>query len=146
MNDAQFERLLAEIQGIKEKLEHVATREEVMKVADTLQSITTETAAAVEQKAEANDVLLKSLLDGLENRLTAKIDNLENKMDSLGEKIDMSTQAIVETIKPLGEVVNLMVDRAEKQDATLEVFGKRLLEQERITFQIQKKLKELGGN
>lgn len=152
MNDAQFERLMAEIQGIKEKMENLATREEVMKVSDTLQSITTETAAAVEHKAEANDVLLKSLLDGLENRLTAKINQLDGKLDQVGskidkleEKIDTNTQAVLEAVKPLGELVNLLVDRAHRQDATLEVFGKRLLEQRRITSQIQQKVQELEG-
>ena len=53
---------------IEELKKEMAKHDDVMAMAETLENITNETAAALENKQESNDVLLKSLIDGLESR------------------------------------------------------------------------------
>ncbi|WP_044640800.1 hypothetical protein [Risungbinella massiliensis] len=65
------------------QLEQMATREEVMKVAGTLEGISEEFAVTIEQRGEANDMVLKSLIDGLEHRQFARMEILEIQISNL---------------------------------------------------------------
>lgn len=120
----------------KEDIKHLATAEEVGRVAETLEMIATgEVAAAkaqVEDKIDARDVLTKSLIDGLESRINAK---LEEGFRSIAE----SQEKILKTM-------GMFIEKFEQQDDLNDLVDKRLKEQERSTLQIRRRLKELGGD
>lgn len=118
----------------KEDIKHLATAEEVGKVAETLEMIATgEVAVArekLEDKIDARDVLNKSLIDGLESRLN--------------EKFDEGFRMIADSQEKIMKLMEMFTDKIEKQDDLISLFDQRLKEQERSMLQIRRKLKDLG--
>ena len=69
-----------DIQVLKNEMDKMSKHDDVMAMAETLENITHETAAALENKQESNDVLLKSLIDGLESRQNTRLDRIESSL------------------------------------------------------------------
>jgi hypothetical protein len=84
----EFEQILEE----KSEETKSVFAEEMKRVADAFETVAVSAAAAtkeqLENKVEAGDVLLKSLIDGLENRMNQRFENLENRLDGLENRFD----------------------------------------------------------
>jgi hypothetical protein len=93
MTDEQFEwfkQRFDELEkDIKEIKNNMLTKDEGMKIAETLELITTETAATTEakaeDKAEATYTMMGSLIKGLENRLTDRLSRIEEQNKIIAE-------------------------------------------------------------
>lgn len=85
-----------DIQALKDKM---AKHDDVMAMAETLENITHETAAALENKQESNDVLLKSLIDGLESRQNTRLDRIESGLIAQQQNINNLTTVLNEGFK-----------------------------------------------
>jgi polyhydroxyalkanoate synthesis regulator phasin len=165
MNSEEIRKYLEEIkQGveeIKEDLRNKATHEDVMHVADTLTTITEHVAVSLEDKREAGDVLLKSLIDGLENRLTERFDRLENTLNERFIFLSQQIESLAGSVGTLGEAVKtgfnhtneqfgqvskIMESWVEKQkmvDNELRFHLQRIVNSEKKTEEIERRVKDL---
>lgn len=103
------------------QLEQMATREEVMKVAGTLEGISEEFAVTLEQRGEANDIVLKSLIDGLEHRQNARIEilgtqiqNVESFLQKLEARI-VHFETKVEILKRISTTSDSKIDSLDNK-------------------------------
>lgn len=134
--------------------ETMATSEEVKSVANTLELIATgEVAAArtgLEDKIETGDILNKILIDGLENRLTEKMEEGFNRLtETMEEGFDRISQAIsvlANNQNQISEVMKVFLERFEAQDEVISLFDQRLKMQEQATHNLRKAIKKLGGD
>jgi hypothetical protein len=83
----QIQENMATKSDIEELKKEMARHDDVMAMAETLENITHETAVSLEKKQESNDVLLKSLLDGLESRMSIRLDRIESNISNRFDQI-----------------------------------------------------------
>lgn len=128
-----------ELTEIREKM---ATSEDVQKVAETLENIAVEEVAAAREKLEdrddARDVLLKSLIDGLENRMTDRFESLENRFDALILQMGEGFKMLGQNQENLLKVIGQFVRKYEKQEEIMKRFDRELKS-------LQKRVDELGA-
>jgi BMFP domain-containing protein YqiC len=149
-------------QDLEEKLEQKSEEtksaliEELKRVADTLETIAVGEAAVtkekLEDKVEAGDMVLKSLIDGLENRASQRFDSLENRFDNLENRFDRledMTKQVLEGIKTIAEnqqttaqILSTYSDKFEKQDDLLDLINRELFDQKRKILAIRQKLEK----
>lgn len=137
MEDKQFNLLMDEIRNIKEDIselkEDVLTKDDVMKVNQAFHEVAV-TATTAETKAEAGYAVLSSLFKGLEDRMSDGFSKVNKQLD-----------AMADTLHGINELLTLMVEKDQQQDAMIESFNNRMVQIEKTNFLIQKKLKQLGG-
>lgn len=104
---------------ILERLEDTPTNQDLMKITETLQDITEETAVSLEHKQESGDVLLKSIIDGLEYRMNQRFDNVENQLVTIQTNMNNLTHLMSEhmkqTDKRFAQVLDVMRSWVTKQ-------------------------------
>lgn len=136
-----------DITDIKEKM---ATREEVKAVANSLEMIATGEVAAtrtnLEDKIESGDVLNKSLIDGLENRLTEVIEEGFDRMEQGIGNLSQVTVTILENQQNTANVLNMLLERFETQDEIINLFDQRLKKLENTTRNLRQAIRKLGGD
>lgn len=86
----------SDIEDLKKEM---ARHDDVMAMVETMENITTETAAALENKQESNDVLLKSLIDGLESRQNTRLDRIESSLIAQQQNVNNLTTVLNEGFK-----------------------------------------------
>jgi prephenate dehydrogenase len=86
----------SDIEDLKKEM---ARHDDVMAMVETMENITTETAAALENKQESNDVLLKSLIDGLESRQNTRLDRIESSLIAQQQNVNNVTTVLNEGFK-----------------------------------------------
>lgn len=113
MTDEQFELFKQRFdeleKDIKEIKNNMVTKEEGMRIAETLELITTETAATTEakaeDKAEATYAMMESLIKGQENRLTDRLSRIEEQIKVIAES----------SFKVHNQLMNLAGEYAEQE-------------------------------
>jgi hypothetical protein len=105
---AHLQEVAAKQEDLLRLEEAMAKHEDLMRVAETLEYIAEESAAAVENKSEAGYVALESLFKGLENRLAAAKHELENRsrqgFDEVNNVLDTIFQLCVEQTEALNQM------------------------------------------
>lgn len=153
----KLEKITKDMDEVKETLSTLATHEEVGRVAETLQLIATGEVAAtranLEDKIDARDVLNKSLIDGLEDRLTKELrevfkevrEGFKETREGFGQ-LSQGIEILSSNQKHIADVLNVFIDRFERQDDLMNLFDQRLKEQEWTTRQLRKAISKLGGD
>lgn len=95
----QIQENMATKQDIESLKSEMAKHDDVMAMAQTLESITGNVAAALENRQESNDVLLKSLIDGLESRQNTRLDRIESSLITQQQNINNLTSVMSEGFK-----------------------------------------------
>jgi hypothetical protein len=93
MTDEQFEWFKQRFDELEKDIEEIknnmVTKDEGMRIAETLELITTETAATTEakaeDKAEATYAMMESLIQGQEKRLSDRLSRIEEQMKVIAE-------------------------------------------------------------
>lgn len=120
MTDEQFNLLMKRLDGIEKNIEDVKknmlTKDEGVKVSETLEYIAVESAATAETKAEAGYAILSSLFKGLENRVMDRLDSQDNWLIDRFNNQDKQMEAITQTLSGIHDILNRMVEKDERQD------------------------------
>jgi hypothetical protein len=139
-----LKQILNKLHTIEDHMKNLATRQEVeeavietkeslieemKRVAHTLETIAVGEAAVtaekLEDKVEAGDMILKSLIDGLEVRLKEEIKEVKSDVKEILQGI----RAIVENQQATSKILFAYSDKFEKQDDMLELINRELLDQ-----------------
>lgn len=145
------DEILGKLKEIEAKLDQMVTYEEFKQVVTTLETIVEGEVSAskekVEDKAEAGDMLLKSLLDGLETRINRKFGVIETNqltimenINGLLEKLDKKFEQDEIHKEKLNDLLEEIVDKHKTYDDTFRFFDERL---RTLDFIIRRKLGEL---
>lgn len=109
------------------RLENTPTNEDIMAITETLQYITDETAISLEHKQESGDVLLKALIDGLEDRINQQFDMVDQRLKSLEHQFN-------QRFEELDTRLEAMEQRLVKVKTDLKEMGHRF---DRVENQLQ---------
>lgn len=135
---------------ILERLENTPTNEDIMKITETLQDITEETAVSLEHKQESGDVLLKSLIDGLEDRMNLRFDLVDQRFDKVENQLEEHSKILVNMQTNINNLTNLMFENMKQQDKrfdqVLDVMRSWVTKQTDIEAQIQELKRKIDGD
>lgn len=145
-----MEEINKKLDAILERLEDTPTNQDLMAITETLQNITDETAVSLEHKQESGDVLLKSLIDGLEDRMIERFDKVEKQLEehshimlTMQNNINNLTNLMYEHMKQTDKRFD-QIDR--RFDQVLDVMRSWVTKQTDIETQIQELKRRIEGD